>query len=86
MLLINALFSTNRLAEADQAVMAAVAAGGESPALAQQRIAIAQRRAQVPGAAAFAALERKDTASAIANARSAIRLAPGDSAYGPLLV
>ena len=86
LLLINALVSTNRLAEADQAVTAAVATGGESPALAQQRIAIAQRRAQVPGAAAFAALERKDTASAIANARSAIRLAPSDSAYRQLLV
>ena len=85
-LLINALFSTSRLAEADQAVTAAVGAGGESSALAQQRIAIAQRRAHVPGAASFAALERKDTASAIANARSAILLAPGDSAYEPFLV
>ena len=86
LLLINALVSTNRLAEADQAVTAAVATGGESPALAQQRIAIAQRRAQVPGAAAFAALEQKDTALAIANVRSAIRLAPSDSAYRQLLV
>lgn len=86
LLLINALVGTNRLAEADQAVTAAIAAGGESPALVQQRTAIAQRRAQAPGAAAFAALERKDTASAIANAQSAIRLAPSDSAYRQLLV
>lgn len=86
LLLINALVGTNRLAEADQAVTAAIAAGGESPALVQQRTAIAQRRAQAPGAAAFSALERKDTASAIANAQSAIRLAPSDSAYRQLLV
>lgn len=86
LLLINALAGANRLAEADQAVSAAMVQLGETPRLLAQRSAIAQRRAQAPGAAAFAALERRDTESAIANARSAIRLAPNDSAYRQLLV
>ena len=86
LLLINALAGANRLAEADQAVSAATAQVGDNPRLQAQRNAIAQRRAQAPGAAAFAALERRDTESAIANARSAIRLAPGDAAYRQLLV
>ena len=86
LLLINALAGANRLAEADQAVSAAVAQVGDNPRLLAQRSAIAQRLAQTPGAAAFAALERRDTESAIANARSAIRLAPNDSAYRQVLV
>ena len=86
LLLINALAGANRLAEADQAVSAAAAQVGDNPRLQAQRSAIAQRRAQAPGAAAFAALERRDTESAIANARSAIRLAPNDPAYRQLLV
>ena len=86
LLLINSLAGANRLAEADQAVTAAAAQGGDNPRLLAQRSAIAQRRAQAPGAAAFAALERRDAESAIANARSAIRLAPNDPAYRQLLV
>ena len=86
LLLINALAGANRLAEADQAVSAAAAQVGDNPRLQAQRSAISQRRAQAPGAAAFAALERRDTESAIANARSAIRLAPNDPAYRQLLV
>lgn len=85
LLLINALVGSNRLAEADQAVTTAAAVSGESRALAEQREVIAQRRAQAPGAAAFAALERKDATSAVANARSAIRLAPNDIAYRQVL-
>ena len=85
LLLINALAGANRLAEADQAVSAAASQAGDNPRLQAQRSAIAQRRAQAPGAAAFAALERRDTESAIANARSAIRLAPNDLAYRQLL-
>ena len=86
LLLINALAGANRLAEADQAITAATAQLGNSPRLLALQSAIAQRRAQAPGAAAFAALERRDTESAIANARSAIRLAPNDAAYRQLLV
>ena len=86
LLLINALAGANRLAEADQAVSAAAAQVGDNPRLQVQRSEIAQRRAQAPGAAAFAALERRDTESAVANARSAIRLAPNDLAYRLLLI
>lgn len=86
LLLINALVGANRLAEADQAVSVAMDQLGETPRLLTQRSDIAQRRAQAPGTAAFLAFERRDTESAIANARSAIRLAPNDSAYRQLLV
>ncbi len=86
LLLVNALAGANRLAEADQAITAAADQLGNSPRLLAQQSAIAQRRAQAPGAAAFAALERRDTESAVANARSAIRLAPNDLAYRQLLV
>jgi tetratricopeptide (TPR) repeat protein len=86
LLLINALAGANRLAEADQAISAAESQVGSTPRLLAQRSAIAQRRAQAPGAVAFAAFERGDAESAIANARSAIRLAPNNSAYRQLLV
>lgn len=86
LLLINALANADRLEEADQAVSAATMQLGDTPRLLVQRNNIAQRRAQAPGAAAFAALARRDTASAVANARSAIRLAPNDLAYRQLLV
>ncbi|MBC7548474.1 MAG: tetratricopeptide repeat protein, partial [Polaromonas sp.] len=85
LLLINALAGANRLSEAEQAVSQA-AAQGDNPRLQAQRSAIAQRQAQAPGAVAFAAIERRDAESAIANARSAIRLSPNDLAYRQVLV
>lgn len=85
-LLINALSSANRLLEAEQATNQATVRFSRSVELSALGASIAQRRAQAPGAAAFAASERRDLGSAIANARSAIRLAPGDLAYRLLLV
>lgn len=81
LLLINALFAANRLAEADLAISHAIAQTADDSKLLAQQSQLRERMAQTPATEAYAALQRRDSPAAIASARRAVGLAPTNPAY-----
>lgn len=90
LLLVNALVADGRLAEADQALTAAIAEAGDDGRLAAQQPPLRRRMQDVQAlafaTAAYADFERADFAAAASNARQALQRAPANRDYQALLV